>query len=805
MPKGITAYLLYLLMTILVITLVVGDFSGLQKVQWQLDDMMYTLRGESKPARDIVIVNIDEASLREYGEWPWSFDVLADLVAICNSAKPRSMLVNLDLFSRSSEDASGNTQILANQISWGDNIILTYDIALADYTTQRMSKPPFLFKNAVQTKSDLGILDDEMALRVRKPFLPSDIIVQYADGLGFAYALYDKDRRVRWTPMLADYEGFYYPSAPLLAAALHLGYTPNDIVIEGGEAISVGRYTVPTDDAGRLFINFNSENSFTSYSAADVLSERFNLNNLKDKLVIVGLDARGTSESYATPVATNMSRSQLFANVIENIIHSNYISRIDLSGGLNLLILLAFGVFCTLVLPRMTLLYRMVVLFVCLFILANLTFILFNSYNVLLRPLYFALEIILFMIASPLLDESRLAMTGLLGLEPHAKSRPATRVSIKPARTENVVVRELRDTGAEPEFQATEHLAVQPGAENRQAPPSQQATAAVGETGPTTTVSPSDREPATPVITPEPPLGVSLSSSPLSGSAGDIDRLTHLGRYQVVDIVGKGAMGTVFKGVDPAINRPVALKTIRLDFVSDAAEMEELRDRLSREARAAGMLSHPNIVTIYDIGSENNLHYIAMEYLEGQTLESLIKKKVQFSYKIVAGIISQICAALQYAHDQGIVHRDIKPANIMVLPDYSIKVMDFGIARIDTTSLTRTGIAMGTPNYIAPELLQGRKVDRRCDIFSMGVVMYELLTGRRPFKGENLTALIYSIINDEPPCPSSINENLPPIFDHIVGRALQKNPMERYQKASDIKTALVDFVDSFGAAKKVGR
>jgi len=256
-------------------------------------------------------------------------------------------------------------------------------------------------------------------------------------------------------------------------------------------------------------------------------------------------------------------------------------------------------------------------------------------------------------------------------------------------------------------------------------------------------------------------------------------------------------MGTVFRGVDPVINRPVALKTIRLDFVADQSELAELRDRLTREARAAGNLSHPNIVTIYDIGAEENLQYIAMEYLEGQTLEDLIKRKVQFSYRIVAGIISQICAALQYAHEQGIVHRDIKPANIMVLSDYRVKVMDFGIARVDSNSMTKTGIAMGTPNYISPEQLKGREIDRRADIFSLGVMMYEMLLGKRPFKGENLTSLMYAILNHEPEKPSNVRPQIPLLYDHIITKALKKDPADRYQKASDVIVDLHDFVESF--------
>ncbi|MFQ6008402.1 MAG: serine/threonine protein kinase, partial [Candidatus Zixiibacteriota bacterium] len=276
-----------------------------------------------------------------------------------------------------------------------------------------------------------------------------------------------------------------------------------------------------------------------------------------------------------------------------------------------------------------------------------------------------------------------------------------------------------------------------------------------------------------------------------------IGEIRNLGRYQVTGVLGKGAMGMVYKGVDPAINRPVALKTIRLDFVTDPQEENELKERLHREAQAAGKLSHPNIVTIYDVGSEGQLQYIAMEFLEGQTLENMIKKKVKFNYRIIAQIIIQICNALDYGHSQGIVHRDIKPANVMILKDYRVKVMDYGIARVDSSSMTKTGIAMGTPNYISPEQLQGKKVDHRADLFSLGVVMYEMLLGRRPFRGENLTSLIYAIINNEPDKPSEVNPQIPLLFDHIIARALKKDPNERYQHAREIIAHLTDFVDSF--------
>ncbi|MBD3332458.1 protein kinase [candidate division GN15 bacterium] len=302
-------------------------------------------------------------------------------------------------------------------------------------------------------------------------------------------------------------------------------------------------------------------------------------------------------------------------------------------------------------------------------------------------------------------------------------------------------------------------------------------------------------------VTPEDELpAATTDSGQLQPSdSGGIPQIKSLGRYQINGTLGKGAMGHVYKGIDPAINRPVALKTIRLDFVNDPDEMAELKERLFREAQAAGKLSHPNIVTIYDVGSEGHLQYIAMEYLEGRTLEDMIKRKVKFNYKIIAQIITQICSALEYAHERKIVHRDIKPANIMILENYLVKVMDYGIARVDSNSMTKTGIAMGTPNYISPEQLKGAEIDQRADLFSLGVVMYEMLLGRRPFRGENLTSLIYAIINNEPEKPSDVNPDLPLLFDHVISKALKKNPSERFQRASEIKNALSDFVESFAS------
>ncbi len=825
MGKNLSTYLLYILITVLVMVLYLGDFGGLRKLQWKLDGLLYSLRGEEAIVSDIILVNIDQASLNKYGEWPWSYDMMADVIAACNTGGPKAILVDLDLTARISEDTTANTEILANQISWSDNIILPYDIALADYAPGRMSKPEFLWKNSIQMDYNQDILAEQGSLIIRKPFLPSGKLCQYADGLGFSYVEFDDDRRVRWAPLMANYDGYYYPSAPLLTAAAYLGNKSSDLIFKAGKSVQFGGHQIPIDDKSRVYINYNTEsNAFRQLSVVDLFREKADLSQLQNSLVIVGITSSYGGEGYPTPIAARMPRSILSANIIENIIHDDYINLLELPTMVNILILLGIGALCALLLPRIQILYRIISLAVFAIILANISFVLFNNYGMLTRPLYVGLQILLFMVAAPMLDQARLNRG--LGFSPPT---PTVKTKKKPARTitshpGDVPVRELKEDINAPEFQKTEMMETMPSRSGQEMDSRQTSERSKilssGETHRPVDLSPDDPADKTMSQTPAadqepPPLVISTtgtgslsigssSSSPSFAGSGEVEKISHLGRYQVSEILGKGAMGTVFKGVDPAIGRPVALKTIRLDFVSDETEMAELRDRLQREAQAAGKLSHPNIVTIYDAGSEGTLQYIAMEYLEGQTLEQLIKKRVQFSYKIIANIILQICDALDYAHNQGIIHRDIKPANIMVLSNYGVKVMDFGIARIDTSSMTRTGIAMGTPNYIAPELLQGKDVDRRCDIYSLGVVIYELLTGRRPFKGENLTSLVYSIVNDVPPPPSTINDNMPLIFDHITAKALAKSPVDRYQKASDLKLALKDFIGSFGEVKKVG-
>jgi tRNA A-37 threonylcarbamoyl transferase component Bud32/tetratricopeptide (TPR) repeat protein len=263
---------------------------------------------------------------------------------------------------------------------------------------------------------------------------------------------------------------------------------------------------------------------------------------------------------------------------------------------------------------------------------------------------------------------------------------------------------------------------------------------------------------------------------------------TKLGRYEIVDEIGKGAMGVVYLARDPLIGRLVALKTFRIGYSVKDQEMEQFRIRFMREAQSAGILTHPNIVTIHDVveGSEEGLAFIAMEYVRGTNLKLLLQGEQPLSLHFVVDTIAQVGDALDYAHSNRVVHRDVKPANILIAAENRVKITDFGIARLDSSNLTQEGQLLGTPNYMAPEQIQGKEVDHRADLFSLGVVLYEMLTRHKPFQGDNLTVVSHRIVYDHFTPPREYVQQLPPGLDKILVRALEKDPARRYQRAREM-------------------
>ena len=265
--------------------------------------------------------------------------------------------------------------------------------------------------------------------------------------------------------------------------------------------------------------------------------------------------------------------------------------------------------------------------------------------------------------------------------------------------------------------------------------------------------------------------------------------ITQLGRYEILGELGQGAMGVVYKATDPLIDRVVAIKTINLGLALD--EKEEYEGRFYQEAKAAGRLSHPNIVTIYDVGKSGDVAYIAMEFLHGRELRDILNRDGILPVDQVLDIAAQVAQGLAYAHEHDIVHRDVKPSNIMVTSDGHVKITDFGIARMASAAVrTQTGMVLGSPKYMSPEQVLGKPIDQRSDIFSLGVMLYEMLTGQAPFAGENVNAIMYQTLNSVTAPPTMLNPKVPEMANFIVAKALTKELEDRYQNARDFAVDL---------------
>ena len=263
-----------------------------------------------------------------------------------------------------------------------------------------------------------------------------------------------------------------------------------------------------------------------------------------------------------------------------------------------------------------------------------------------------------------------------------------------------------------------------------------------------------------------------------------------LGRYEIVGELGKGAMGIVYEGVDPNIGRRVAIKTARRDVLEQSGRGPEMMERFLREARAAGVLNHPNLVTIYDADEQDGIAFIAMEHLEGTELRRVIAEKRRFDPVQVVEWTATLCEALAHAHEHGVIHRDIKPPNIIVLPDDTLKIADFGIAHVDDSELTREGSMIGTPFYMSPEQFMGQKIDGRADLFSVGVIAYELLTGEKPFQGEAVSTVMHNVLHSDPVPPRKLNFAVNENLNQVIEKALSKDPNRRYQDGLAMARAL---------------
>jgi serine/threonine protein kinase len=276
---------------------------------------------------------------------------------------------------------------------------------------------------------------------------------------------------------------------------------------------------------------------------------------------------------------------------------------------------------------------------------------------------------------------------------------------------------------------------------------------------------------------------------------------TKAGRYEILGELGRGGMGVVYRAKDPSIGRIVAVKTIQLSEEGTGMSHAELVERFQTEARAAGLLTHPNIVVIYDVGESDGVYYITMELVNGKSLQALLDSGEKFSLHRLLRIMEQVCSALQFAHDHKVVHRDIKPANIMLTGEDFVKITDFGTAQIMQYGASQQTSVMGTPGYMSPEQIKGKAVDGRTDIFSLGVMLYEMTTGQKPFRGQDIATILYQLLNEEPVPPHQVNPNIPQGVSSTILKAMAKSPYLRYENCRELMDDLKNYRPGENPAK----
>ncbi|MBF0555750.1 MAG: protein kinase, partial [Nitrospirae bacterium] len=494
------------------------------------------------------------------------------------------------------------------------------------------------------------------------------------------------------------------------------------------------KITIPINENGRMLISYTGKaGSFPYYSFLDVMNDKIPAATFKDKIVLIGLTATLHGAVNATPLRSNLNNVEVTATVIENILNANHIRRPGWLTYFELAVMVLFGGIIAFLIPHLRAGIGAAITGGVIVVWGVICIYLFYSQGMWIKMSY--------PIALLFLGYTAVVLRGYF-LSEGKKTGP---VEADGSETNKMPGLSSQGQG---QLDAVKKLK------------------ATGE--PAGSVAPIEE--ATIIMEPD-------------------GAISTLGRYLVLRELGRGAMGVVYLGKDPKINRDVAIKTLSYEDI-DSEQVEEIKTRFFREAEAAGKLSHPNIVRVYDVGEDKDVAYMAMELLEGSDLARYCAKDSRLPFGEVLRVITRVGEALDYAHLNGVVHRDIKPANIMLLNNKELRVTDFGIARVMESSKTQTGMVLGTPSYMSPEQIAGRKVDGRSDLFSLGVVFFELLVGERPFKGDSIATLMYNITSILPTPIRNIEPRIPACVVEIIDRLLQKNAADRFSRGKDLIDAI---------------
>lgn len=787
----------------------------------------------------IVIIAVDDESIANIGRWPWSRDIQAKMLDKLAAAKPKVIgntifflepqidpglgyINKIADFVNGSNLASSAPQLsaliseaqsqlntdatLAASMKAANNVVLAMPFVVGEPLGNPDAPfPAYIVKNQL-SNIDGDEPDATQLTPANAAFLPIPVIAESAASIGHLNASPDIDGAIRAEPLVLNYYNQYYPSVALQIAALYLNLSVKDISLQLGEnghaGVTLGQLKsaqlkIATNRALQMNTYFYADKAnqpaFQIDSFYDVLNGKISAKKYTDKIVLIGATANGVGDSFVTPISANMKPIETLAHSVASILNEDFYLSPGWAIWAELAVWLLVSAYLIVLFPRLKAGHAGLVTVGLLLTLVVAHYVLMTQKGWWLQLM---MPAALLVIGHAVLTTKRYLMTEKGKEKSDADSAESNRnlaLMFQSQGQLDMAFDRFRKCPVDaPVMDGLYSL----GLDFERKRQFNKAEAVFNYMA---SFEPNYKD-----------LSQRISRSKqmaetviFGGSSGRSNESTlvlnnnaiekpMLGRYQIEKELGKGAMGVVYLGRDPKISRVVAIKTMALSDAFDADELTDVKARFFREAETAGRLNHPHIVTIYDAGEEHDLAYIAMEFLKGKDLTPHSKADHLLPVSQVLDIVIKVANALDYAHASHVVHRDIKPANIMVELDAGVvKVTDFGIARITDASKTKTGIVLGTPSFMSPEQLSGKKIDGQSDLFSLGVTLYSLLTGELPFVADSMAALMYKIANEPHTDIRQINPELSEDLAIVVNKMLEKNADKRYQTGKQVVDDLI--------------
>jgi CHASE2 domain-containing sensor protein len=780
-----------------------------------------------QPSHRIAVIAIDDQSIANIGRWPWPRDIHAKLIDQLAAAKAKTIVQTALFFEpqvdpglgyirkikaaigtsadsaiataelgklvSEAEAALDTDTVLATSIKNAGNVLLPSVFTLGDQQgTPDTPLPPFALRSALDDPKGFSI----PASRGQQPI---ESLGSVAAGIGHLNQFPDVDGAARLEPLLVNYYGKAVPSMALLAAIKSLNLSSADVQLNVGESVQIGKLRVKTDESALMLPQFykgrDNKPAFAVDSFYDVLSGKIPATKYADKIVIIGATAPGVGVQFPVPGNAALSPAETIAHITSSILNEHFIVQPSWGVWATLAAFMLVALYVIAALPRLSAGMAATLTLAFFVALMALEFGLLSVAALWLKLVFPATVLVLGHLALTTkrflmteagkvqADEESAETNRMMGLALQGQGQfdmafdRFRRVPVSDAVMGNLYSLAL-DFERKRQFNKAEAVYEHMAASDKDYKDIKTKLRRARNLSETVMLGGT--------------TGHSGRTMLLDGGAVEKPML---GRYQVEKELGKGAMGVVYLGKDPKIGRVVAIKTLALSQEFSGEDLVDARERFFREAETAGRLQHQNIVTIFDAGEEHDLAYIAMEFLKGRDLAEHCKKDHLLPVPLVLSIVARVAEALAYAHKQNVVHRDIKPANIMYDRESdAVKVTDFGIARITDSSKTKTGLVLGTPSFMSPEQLAGKRVDGRSDLYSLGVMLFQMLAGVLPFRGDSMSELMYKIANEDAPDLCRIRSELPQILVDVVARALTKRPETRYQSgelfAADLHSVL---------------